>query len=378
MKNRALSALLILIGVALFISCQQKPHPKVDQERFGILPNGDTVMRYTLTNASGMRVRILNYGGIVQSLEVPDRKGTLGDVVLGFDSLDQYVRQSPYFGAIIGRFGNRIAHGTFTLDDSIYHVYLNDGPNSLHGGQFGFDKKIWAVIPFATDSTEGLRLHYLSPDGEENYPGNLNVQVTYTLDSQDALRIDYEATTDKPTIVNLTNHSYFNLNGGQGTVLRQELMLNADTYLPVDSTSIPTGELAPVAGTPMDFLKPTPVGARINADFVQLKLVKGGYDHCWVLNTRGDLSQVAASLYDPENGRFLQVYTTEPGVQFYSGNFLDGTLQGKYGNVYPRHGSVVLETEHYPDSPNQLQFPSTVLRPGDTLHSTTIYRFSVK
>jgi len=378
MKNLAVSVLLVLIGVAPFVSCQHRPDSKVAQERFGILPGGDTVVRYTLTNASGMRVRVLNYGGIIQSLEVPDRQGNLADVVLGFDSLDQYVRQSPYFGAIIGRFGNRIARGVFTLNDSVYHLYLNDGPNSLHGGQFGFDKKIWTVTPFATDTTEGLELHYLSPDGEENYPGNLDVHVTYTLDQHNALRIDYEATTDKPTIVNLTNHSYFNLNGGQGTVLRQELMLNADRYLPVDSTLIPTGELAPVAGTPMDFLKPTPVGARINADFAQLKLVKGGYDHCWVLNTRGDLGQVAASLYDPENGRFLQVYTTEPGVQFYSGNFLDGTLRGKQGHVYPMHGSVVLETEHYPDSPNQEEFPSTVLRPGDTYRSTTIFQFSVR
>lgn len=377
--GRHLLPLAALALTAVFASCSGGSHKQgVTHDVFGRMPDGDTVVRYTLTNDNGMQVRILNYGGIIQSLMVPDSNGKMGDVVLGFDSLDQYMKESPYFGALIGRFGNRIAHGTFTLNDSTYHLYLNDGPNSLHGGKSGFDKKIWDVKPFTTDSTEGLKLHYLSKDGEEGYPGNLDVHVTYTLNNDNALRIDYEATTDKPTILNLTNHAYYNLNGGKGTILNEKLMLNADKYVPVDSTSIPTGQILPVAGTPMDFRTPTAVGARINDDFRQLKLVHGGYDHCWVLNTDGDLSKVAASVYDPENGRFMQVYTTEPGIQFYSGNFLDSTLHGKYGDVYPKHASIVLETEHYPDSPNQPNFPSTVLNPGDTFHSSSIYKFSVK
>lgn len=379
MRNRAPYFLMIFVTLTLFMSCQQGGQKSaVSQDMFGIMPNGDTVVRYTLTNSHGMQVKILNYGGIIQSLLVPDKNGKMGDVVLGFDSLAQYISQSPYFGALVGRYGNRIAHGTFALGDSTYHLYLNDGPNSLHGGKIGFDKKIWGVTPFNTDSTEGLKLHYLSPDGEEGYPGNLNVNVTYTLNNDNALRIDYEATTDKPTVLNLTNHAYYNLNGGKGTALHEQLMLNADSFVPVDSTSIPTGELLPVAGTPMDFLHPTAVGARINDDYNQLKLVHGGYDHCWVLNTHGNLSEVAASVYDPLNGRFMEVFTTEPGIQFYSGNFLDSTLKGKYGNVYPQHACIVLETEHYPDSPNQPSFPTTVLQPGDTFHSSSIYRFSVK
>jgi aldose 1-epimerase len=380
MKSRLAIPLSIVVLFTLFTACTQPTGKEngVSTDVFGVLPTGDTVIRYTLKNANGMTVRILNYGGIIQSLEVPDRDGKPGDVVLGFDSLDQYRTQSPYFGALIGRFGNRIAHGTFTLNDSTYHLYLNDGPNSLHGGKVGFDKKIWEVNPFTTDSTEGLKLHYLSKDGEEGYPGNLDVHVTYTLDNDNALRIDYEATTDKPTILNLTNHAYYNLNDGKGTVLNQVLMLNADEYVPVDSTAIPLGPLAPVAGTPMDFRTPTAVGARINDAFAQLKLAHGGYDHCWVLNTKGNLSEVAASVYAPDNGRFLQVYTTEPGIQFYSGNFLDSTLHGKGGNVYPKHSAIVLETEHYPDSPNEPSYPTTVLNPGETFRSSSIYKFSVK
>lgn len=377
--RRHILPLAALVLAAAFASCSHNSRKApVTHDVFGIMPDGDTVVRYTLTNDNGMQIRILNYGGIIQSLMVPDKNGKMGDVVLGFDSLQQYIKESPYFGALIGRFGNRIAHGTFTLNDSVYHLYLNDGPNSLHGGKSGFDKKIWDVRPFTTDSTEGLKLHYLSPDGEEGYPGNLNVNVTYTLNNDNALRIDYEATTDKPTIINLTNHAYYNLDGGKGKVLNEKLMINADKFVPVDSTSIPTGQLLPVAGTPMDFRTPTAVGAHIHDDYKQLKLVHGGYDHCWVLNTDGDLSKLAASVYDQQNGRFMQVYTTEPGIQFYSGNFLDSTLHGKYGNVYPKHSCIVLETEHYPDSPNQPTFPSTVLNPGDTFHSSSIYRFSVK
>lgn len=379
MKSRLSIPLFLLVAITLFASCNPGGQKAaVSHDMFGVTATGDTVIRYTLTNANGMEVRILSYGGIIQSMLVPDKSGKMGDVVLGFDSLDQYETQSPYFGALIGRFGNRIAHGTFTLNDSTYHLYLNDGANTLHGGKIGFDKKIWGVEPFTTDSTEGLKLHYLSPDGEEGYPGNLDVNVTYTLSNDNALRIDYEATTDKPTILNLTNHAYYNLNGTKSTALDEVLMLNADSYLPVDSTIIPTGQVLPVAGTPMDFLKPTAVGARINADFEQLKLVHGGYDHCWVLNTGGDLSKLAASVYDPESGRFMEVFTTEPAIQFYSGNMLDSTLHGKNGKVYPKHACIVLETQHYPDAPNEPSFPSTVLNPGDTFHSSSIYRFSVK
>ncbi|TAN11264.1 MAG: galactose mutarotase [Chitinophagaceae bacterium] len=379
MRNRILPVLAALICIIFYSSCQSNhSQERVSKSFFGIMPNGDTVFRYTLTNAHGEQIKVLNYGGIIQSWLVPDKNGKRGDVVLGFDSLDQYIKQSPYFGALIGRFANRIAHGTFTLNDSTYHLYLNDGPNSLHGGAVGFDKKIWTVIPFTTDSTEGLKLHYVSKNGEEGYPGDLDVHVTYTLNNENAFRIDYEATTDKPTILNLTNHSYFNLNDGKGTILNEKLMLNADTFLPVDSTSIPTGEIRSVAGTPMDFRTPTEVGAHIDDNYRQLQLVHGGYDHNWILNTKGNLSEVAASVYDPDNGRFLQIYTTQPGIQFYSGNFLDSTLHGKDGNVYPKHSTIVLETQHYPDSPNEPSFPSVVLNPGDTFHSSTIYKFSVK
>lgn len=379
MKNRTLLLFAVLTGMIFSFSCHQNERTQpVTTNVFGMMPDGDTVIRYTLTNANGMQVKVLNYGGIIQSLMVPDKNGKMGDVVLGFDSLEQYIKKSPYFGALIGRFGNRIAHGTFTLNDSTYHLYLNDGPNSLHGGKMGFDKKIWAIVPFTTDSTEGLKLHYLSKDGEEGYPGDLNVNVTYTLNNQNALRIDYEATTDRLTILNLTNHTYFNLNAGAGTILNEKLMLNADKFLPVDSTSIPTGEVSSVDGTPMDFRTLTAVGEHINDNYKQLQLVHGGFDHCWILNTEGNLHEVAASVYDPQNGRFLQVYTTQPGIQFYSGNYLDGTMHGKNGNNYPKHSAIVLETEHYPDSPNEPSFPTTVLNPGDTFHSTTIYQFSVK
>lgn len=377
MKKFIFYSLLAFGGILFFSSCKQNK-AGITQDVFGTLPQGDTVVRYTLTNANGMQVKVLNYGGIIQSVIVPDKSGKMGDVVLGFDSLDQYIKQSPYFGAIIGRFGNRIAKGTFTLNDSTYHLFINDGPNSLHGGKVGFDKRIWQVTPEAGDSSQKLKLHYISKDGEEGYPGNLDVTVTYTLDNNNALHIDYEATTDKPTVLNLTNHAYYNLNDGKGTATDELLMLNADYFLPVDSTLIPTGELRPVKGTPMDFLQPIAMGTHINDDYDQLKLVHGGFDHCWVLNTQGDLSQVAASVYDSSNGRFMQVYTTEPALQFYSGNFLDGTLHGTNGNVYPKHGCIVLETEHYPDSPNKPSFPTTVLNPGDTFRSSTIYKFSVK
>ncbi len=372
---------LCFIAAALLltaVSCQKKNTAQVEKAAFGVTSGGDSVYAYTLENKNGITVTVLNYGGIIQSLKTPDKNGKMTDIALGFDNVEKYQKYSPYFGAIIGRFGNRIAKGTFVLNDSTYHLYLNDGPNSLHGGKEGFDKKIWAVDPFTTDSTEGLKLHYLSPDGEEGYPGNLDVQVTYTLNNQNELRIDYEATTDKPTVLNLTNHSYFNLRGGQDSINDYMLMLNADRFLPVDSTLIPTGELQPVAGTPFDFRKPTQIGLHLNDTVRQMRLANGGFDFCWVLNDPGDLKQVAASVYDPETGRTLEVYTTEPGIQFYSGNFLNGSFEGKGGIAYPKHSAIVLETQHFPDSPNQPQFPSTVLNPGDTFHSSTIFAFGVK
>lgn len=378
MKKLSLLLITAVIFTTMTLSCNQRQAHQVKKDLFGLTPEGDSVFSYTFGNDIGMKLTVLNYGGIIQSWMAPDKTGKLGDMVLGFDSLSKYISQSPYFGALIGRYGNRIAKGTFTLNDSTYHLFLNDGPNSLHGGKTGFDKKIWDVTPFDTDTTSGVKLHYLSKDGEEGYPGNLDVNVTYTLDNNNELRIDYQATTDKPTVLNLTNHSYFNLRGGKDSINDYLLMIDADHFLPVDSTLIPTGELQPVAGTPMDFLTPTPIGKRIHDNFKQLKLAHGGYDHCWVLNTNGNLNKVAVSVYDPQTGRMLQVYTTEPGIQFYSGNFLDGSITGKNEITYPKHSALALETEHFPDSPNQPSFPSTVLKPGDTFHSTTIYKFSVK
>ncbi len=371
----ALIAATLLLTV---ISCQEKNTSKVERSAFGVTSEGDSVYAYTLDNENGVAITVLNYGGIIQSIKTPDKSGKMADIALGFNNVEKYQKYSPYFGALIGRYGNRIAKGTFTLNDSTYHLYLNDGPNSLHGGKEGFDKKIWEVDPFATDSTQGLKLHYLSPDGEEGYPGNLDVQVTYTLNNQNELRIDYKATTDKPTVLNLTNHSYFNLRGGKDSINDYMLMLNADHFLPVDSTLIPTGELRPVAGTSFDFREPTKIGLHLNDTVRQMQLANGGFDFCWVLNNPGDLQQVAASVYDPKTGRTLKVYTTEPGIQFYSGNFLNGSFEGKGGIAYPKHSAIVLETQHFPDAPNHPDFPSTVLNPGDTFHSTTIFKFGVK
>jgi aldose 1-epimerase len=372
-------------AMMLAASCQtsnsKKQAMQIETQDFGTAPSGEKITKYTLENANGMKVGILSYGGIIQSILVPDKNGNMGDVVLGFDTLggytsDTYIQNCPYFGALIGRYGNRIAKGQFSLDSQTYHLFINNGPNSLHGGKVGFDKKVWTASPVQGDSTVSLELSYLSKDGEEGYPGNLQVKVTYTLDNDNALKIDYEAQTDKKTIVNLTNHSYFNLSDGKGTILHDQLMLNADQFVPIDSTLIPTGELKSVEGTPLDFRKPMVIGDRIDQPDDQL-IKAGGYDHCWVLNTKGDLSQVAATVTDPESGRQMDVFTTEPGIQFYSGNFLDGTLHGKGGTAYVKHAALALESEHYPDSPNQPAFPSVVLNPGETYHTATIYKFSV-
>ena len=379
-KNGRLIIVLASAMLLAFVACQQQKsnNTQVAQSAFGVTSKGDSVFAYTLQNDKGMAVTILNYGGVIQSIKAPDKNGEVADVALGFDNIADYQKSSPYFGALIGRFGNRIAAGTFTLDDSTYHLFVNDGPNSLHGGKEGFDKRIWEVDPFVTDSTQGLQLHYRSADGEEGYPGNLDVQVTYTLNNANELRIDYKAATDKPTVLNLTNHAYFNLRGGKDSINDYTLMLNADRFLPVDSTLIPTGELQPVAGTAFDFRKPTRIGDHINDTVAQIQLAGGGFDFCWVLNDPGKLSQLAASVYDPQSGRTLKVYTTEPGIQFYSGNFLNGSFTGKGGIAYPKHSAIVLETEHFPDSPNQPNFPTTELQPGAQYESTTIYAFGVK
>lgn len=338
---------------------------------FGKMPDGKAVENFTLTNANGVEVRAMTYGAIVTSVRVPDRGGAVGDVVLGFDRLDGYLKGHPFFGAIVGRYGNRIGRGQFTLDGRTYKLATNNGPNHLHGGNVGFDKFVWTAEPAASGA--GVIFSRTSPDGEEGYPGTLKVRVTYTLTDRNELVVDYHATTDRATPVNLTHHSYFNLAGG-GDILGHELTIYADRYTPVDATLIPTGELALVEGTPFDFRKPTLVGVRIDRPHEQLKYGQG-YDHNWVLNRAGSGLEPAARLADPKSGRTLTIATTEPGLQFYSGNFLDGTLTGKAGQVYQRRAGLCLETQHYPDSPNKPDFPSTILRPGREYQSKTVMTF---
>ena len=358
-------------------SVGQRGHP-IKKESFGRTKDGKSVELYTITNSHGMEVRAITYGGIIVSLRVPDKNGKLDDVVLGFDKLDGYLDKSPYFGAIVGRYGNRIANGKFTLDEKDYSLAKNNGPNALHGGLKGFDKAIWEAEPLQSKQRSGVAFTYTSKDGEEGYPGNLKTKVTYTLTEQNELVFDYQATTDKATPVNLTQHGYFNLAGeGTGDVLKHELMLNADRFTPVDKTLIPTGELRAVKGTPLDFTKPTVVGARIDDNYEQIAF-GGGYDHNFVINRKADGLQLAARVYEPTSGRVMEVYTTEPGVQFYSGNFLDGTITGKQGHIYKRRYALCLETQHFPDSPNHPEFPSTILRPGQTLHSRTMYKFAAR
>lgn len=352
--------------------------PTVSRAPFGVLASGDSVHVYTLTNANGVTVRALDYGGVIQSIETPDRSGKAADIVLGFDTLDKYVKDSPYFGAIVGRFANRIARGRFTLNGKTYTLAINNGLNALHGGLVGFDKVVWHAEPFSNDTSAGVVWTHVSPDGDQGYPGTLSLRVTYTLTNANDLRIEYHATTDKPTILNLTNHSYFNLAGaGNGDILGEQITINADSITPIDSTMIPTGKIVPVDGTPFDFRKPTAIGARIGADNEQLKFA-GGYDHNWVLNRSDDTSLVhAARAVDSASGRTLDVFTTEPGVQFYTGNFLDGSFAGIDG-VYKRRYGFTFETQHYPDSPNHPNFPSVVLAPGQTFHSETVFRFGVE
>jgi aldose 1-epimerase len=352
-----------------------KNEPK--KQAYGKMSDGTEVDLYTLTNANGMQAGIITYGGTVVSLTAPDRNGKYADVVLGMDDLAGYRKATAFFGALIGRYGNRIGHAQFTLDGQTYKLPANDNGNTLHGGPEGFDKHVWAAVPGAGPDGQTLELTYVSKDGEMGFPGNLTAKVIYTLTPKNELKIDYTATTDKPTVVNLTNHSYFNLAGqGEGDVLGHEVTINADRITPVDAGLIPTGELKPVAGTPFDFTKPTAIGARIEANDEQIKFGKG-YDHNWVLNKTGDGLTKAAEVSEPKTGRVMEVWTTEPALQFYTGNFLDGTLTGK-GKTYPRRGAFCMETQHYPDSPNKPAFPTTELKPGATYHTTTLYRFSAK
>ena len=367
-------ALLALLATAL-AGCASKSESvtaaQATKISWGKTPEGESVDLYTLRNAKGSEVGITTYGGTVVSLKVPDRSGGMGDVVAGFDSLDGYLKPPPYFGAIIGRYGNRIGRARFSLNGMEYKLAKNDGENHLHGGIRGFDKRVWTAKLLTPPRS--LELTYLSKDGEEGYPGNLSATVTYTLTDANELKIDYSATTDKDTVINLTNHSYFNL-AGEGDILGHEVVINADRFTPVDKGLIPTGELPSVTGTPFDFRMAKTIGERIEQKDEQLMLGHG-YDHNFVLNRSGSGLELAAKVTDPKSGRVLEVLTTEPGLQFYTGNFLDGTLQGK-GKTYTRRSAFCMETQHFPDSPNKPNFPSTVLRPGETYRTTTVYRFS--
>jgi len=371
------------LGVTGLVGCNSVPTPTntigtINQAIFGYTPARTPVEIYTLRNSKGMEARILTYGGIVQMLKVPDRDGKLDDIVLGYDNLGSYLTNSPYFGALIGRYGNRIGGAKFTLEGVAYTLATNNGPNSLHGGIQGFDKVIWKAKPLYTPDGPALELNYVSKDGEEGFPGTLRVRAVYTLTENNELHLDFTATTDRPTICNLTHHSYFNLRGqGNGDILGHQVYINADMMTPVDKDLITTGELKPVNGTPFDFRTPTAIGARINDPDQQLQYGPG-YDHNWVINKPLGKFGLMARVYEPTTGRVLEVWSTEPGLQFYSGNFLDGTITGKDSKVYPRRSGFCMEPQHYPDSPNKPMFPSTELRPGETYQTTIVYRFSVQ
>ncbi len=373
-----LAALLAIFVLSALLPSGAEAKSKMQKQAFGKTEDGQQIDIYTLTNRNGVEARITNYGAALVSLKVPDRDGKVDDVVLGYDTLERYVSDKAYFGATVGRYANRIAGGSFVLNGSTYSLAINNRPNHLHGGEKGFNKRVWTAEGASSGAGQALALTYLSKHGEEGYPGNLTVRVVYTLTDKNELKIDYTATTDKDTVLNLTNHSYFNLAGqGNGDILDEELFLAADRFTPVDENLIPTGELRKVSGTPFDFTTPTAVGARINQDDQQLKIGKG-YDHNFVLNGKAGELKLAARLYAPKTGRVLEVWTTQPGVQFYTGNFLDGTAQGKGGKPYGFRSGLCLETQHFPDSPNHPKFPSTVLKPGEHFRSTTIYKFSTE
>jgi len=369
--------LAMVSGVLLFAQTKTAKHSSgVQQKEFGT-HEGRPVNLYTLKNAHGVEIQAMNYGGIILSIRVPDRKGEFADIVLGHDKLEGYVPNKPYLGAIVGRYANRIANGTFTVEGKTYTLPKNDGPNTLHGGTTRtFDKVVWDAEPLK--GKNGVTFSYLSKDGEEGFPGNLKMKVTYTLTDNNELVIDYEATTDKATPINVSQHSYFNLKGeGNGDILDHEVMINADRFTPVDKNLIPTGELRPVKDTPMDFTTATKVGTRIDDNYEQLQLGHG-YDHNFVINRKGPGMVLAARVSEPTTGRVLEVSTTQPGVQFYTGNFLDGSVTGKEGHVYKRRYGLCLETQHFPDSPNHPKFPSTILKPGETFHQKTVFKFSAK
>ena len=373
--NKVLYLAVTCSAIILVLNLSASGQAKVTKENFGKTSEGQNVDIYTLTNRRGAEVKITNYGGIITSLKVPDRKGKRDDIVLGFDNLDAYLKGSPYFGAIIGRYANRIAKGRFTLNGHQYTLAVNNGENHLHGGIKGFDKVVWTARPLKVPNGAALRLTYLSKDAEEGYPGNLSVRVIYTLTNVNELKIEYWATTDKDTVINLTSHSYFNLAGqGIGDILNHQLLINARRFTATDAGSIPTGELKSVKGTPFDFTSAFRFGERINDDDQQLKFAKG-YDHNFVLNGRMGTLRQAAVVYEPTSGRSMEIWTTEPGIQFYTGNFLDGTLTGKDGKVYQQRYGFCLETQHFPDSPNHPSFPTAVLRRGQQYHTITIHKF---
>lgn len=367
-----------IMALAILFSCTQKPKLPVliDKSGFETELDGKQVDLYTLKNDNGLVAQITNYGGRVVALWTPDENGNFNDIVIGYETLDGYLNSHEiYYGALIGRYGNRIAKGRFTLNGKEYTLAKNNGENHLHGGVKGFNNVVWDAKQI---DGQTLELNYLSPDMEEGYPGNLHVKVQYKLTNDNELKIQYWATTDKPTPVNLTNHAYFNLSGvGSGSILKDRLQINADKYTPVDEGLIPTGDIAPVEATPMDFRKPTAVGARINDDFIQLKYGKG-YDHNWVLNKSDSGLNYAAKVVDPDSGRTLEVFTNEPGIQVYTGNFLDGSDKGKGGKVFSHRSAICLETQHFPDSPNHPNFPSTILNPGDKYYSICVYKFGVE
>lgn len=374
-----ISSIILTMAIAvIFTGCQQNKSSQntteskmsIKREDWGKVDNKNVYL-FTITNANGISIKVSNYGGIITSILTPDKNGNMDDIVLGYDKLEDYIKDTPYFGCIVGRYANRIANGKFELEGQIYNLAVNNGVNHLHGGIKAFDKVVWDVTSFKNEDEAEIELHYLSLDGEEGYPGNLNITVKYSLTNKNELVIKYEATTDKATPVNLTHHSYFNLAGSKGVdILNHELRIDADFYTPVDELQIPTGELQNVEDTPMDFRKSTIIGDRINQ-------VGGGYDHNYVLNPNDNFGRVA-ELFEKESGRLLEVFTTEPGIQFYTGNFLDGSLKGKNGIVYKKYFGLCLETQHFPDSPNQPGFPNTILKPGKKFSSKTVYKFGVK
>lgn len=369
---------IIIISILLVISqctLKDKTVNRIKSEPFGKTPDDTPVELFTITNKNGVTVQITNYGGIITTLIVPDKDGNFEDVVLGYYTLDKYIEKSPHFGCLVGRFGNRIANGKFTLDGVEYNLFINNGPNSLHGGKIGFDKKVWTPEMVEMDNGAGLRLTYLSPDGEENYPGNLNVEAMYVLNDENELILTFKATTDKKTVLNLTHHSYFNLKGhGNGDILDHEIRFNSKQIVAIDSTSIPLGPLMDVSNTPFDFRQAKTIGQDINADHKQIKN-GGGYDHAFVVDGYDETLKLASVVKEPVTGRIMEVWTTEPSVQFYTGNFLDGSITGKDGKVYQKRYGFCLETQHYPDSPNHPEYPTTVLKPGDVYEQTTIYKF---